>query len=222
MMKAIRSILDYDWRRLPLGWVRKTCAAVITVTIASAAVPAAAQSTGMLTLTDINQAIVPTSTNTGDRDFNGTPVVVLGVQLRVGRQGRAVFADVLMSARRGGLRTSARQTFLVWRWQPSDGARFVSRIINPTVTMRFDNLPGTCGFGCARVIPGGSTSRSEDGGLIVDRDIRGNGMVRQVRLLGDTMGDDISDDANPHGDTSIRAIRFRPIRVEFSNRLVRR
>ena len=36
-----------------------------------------------------------------------------------------------------------------------------------------------------------------------------------ITLLGDTAGDDIPTDANPSGDTSIRAIRFNRIDVTF-------
>ena len=51
--------------------------------------------------------------------------------------------------------------------------------------------------------------------MTVDAD--STGPVQMVRLIGDTMGDDISDDSNPHGDTSIRAIVFNPLAVEFTS-----
>ena len=219
MVSAFRSYLEYNWRKISHRLARRTSLAALSLIIAAIAAPTAAQEAGIVTLNDITQAIVPTSTNTGDRDFNGTPVIVMDVQLNIGQRGRAIYATVGMTARRGNLRTFTRQQFLVWRWNPAEDIRVVRRILTPGVTIRFDDLPGTCGFGCARVVAGGSTSRPEDGGLIVDRDVPGRGLVRQVRLLGDTMGDDISTDQNPHGDTSIRSIRFRPIRVEFSRGL---
>ena len=219
MFISIRPIIDYVRCGLPLGWVRKAAIAAFSIIAATIITPAAAQEAGVITLDDITRAIVPTSTNTGGRDFGGNPTVVMDVQLMVGQRGRAIYANVAMTARRGRLRTFTTQRFLVWRWNPAEDIRRVQRILTPGVTLRFDDLPGTCGFGCARIVPTGSTSRAQDGGLIVDRDIRGRGLVRQVRLLGDTMGDDISTDRNPHGDTSIRAIRLRPIQVEFTRGL---
>jgi hypothetical protein len=58
-----------------------------------------------------------------------------------------------------------------------------------------------------------------------NRDFNGNGPILTllnmpgylsiVTYLSDTTGDDISTDQNPHGDRSIRKIRFDPIQVEF-------
>jgi hypothetical protein len=57
--------------------------------------------------------------------------------------------------------------------------------------------------------------------LIVNVPGRAGGLIRDIRLLGDTAGDDISTDNNPHGDTSIRRIRYNTIDVTFTDRLVR-
>ena len=218
MIETLRSILDYDWRRLPLGWARRTAAAAMTAMLAVTAMPAAANEIVTIDLMDIERAIVPTATNTGDRDFNGSPTVIVGVELAVGQRGRAIFANVTMIASRGRLRTSTTQQFMVWRWNPSEDIRTVQRILARPVTVRFDELPRGCGFGCGRIVAAGAGS-PEDGGVVVTRNVAGRGMVRQVRVLGDTSGDDISTDANPHGDTSIRAIRFRPIQVQLSRGL---
>ena len=40
-----------------------------------------------------------------------------------------------------------------------------------------------------------------------------------VDLLGDTNGTDISDDANPSGDTSVRRIDLGAIQVHFTDQL---
>ena len=171
-----------------------------------------------LTLNDINTPIVPQAVLHGDREFDGHgPVIVVAVGLTVERGGRAIFATVEMSAREiggdGSHTAIGPLRFLVWRWRPSDGARFVQRINSQTVaTIRHTSGAG-CVFGCAFIGP------AEDGALIVT--VRGpdGGLVRDIRLLGDTAGDDISTDANPHGDTSIRRIRFNEIDVTFTDRL---
>lgn len=173
-----------------------------------------------LTLDDITTPIVPQAVLRGDREFNGNgPVIVVGVGLSVERNGRAIFATVEMSARETGGDGSHTAIgplrFLVWRWRPVDGARFVERINSQTVaTIRHTSGAG-CSFGCAFIGP------AEDGALIVT--VRGpaGSLIRDIDLLGDTAGDDISTDNNPHGDTSIRRIRFYTIDVTFTDTLVR-
>lgn len=181
--------------------------------------PAIAQDTGMIQLRDLTADIVPTSARAGaDRDFDGNgPIMVLGTELTIGRGGRAIFASVLFSAREDGgdgTATSIRtRPVMVWRWQPSDGARFVSRILtDPIATTRLRAVPGCAPIGCATIGP------AEDGGLILtQRDLPG--YLESVTYLSDTTGDDISTDQDPHGDTSIRNISFDDIRVEFTDRL---
>ncbi|MEX0955477.1 MAG: hypothetical protein WDZ83_09725 [Rhizobiaceae bacterium] len=173
-----------------------------------------------LELTDITTPIVPQAVLRGDREFDGNgPVIVVGVALSVERNGRAIFAAVEMSAREiggdGSHTAIGPLRFLVWRWHPSDGARFVERINSETIaTIRHTSGAG-CVFGCAFIGP------AEDGALIVTVRGRDGGLIRDIRLLGDTAGDDISTDNNPHGDTSIRRIRFNTVDVTFTDRLVR-
>jgi len=190
---------------------------------------ALADERGRIRLRDITTPIVPTrqTTRGADRDFDGNgPIITLGVELFPGRNGRAVFARVIMSARERGGDGSATSigplTFEVWRWRPSDGARFVRQIVSrPVTTMR--HVSGRGCVGCAQ--PGRSADGRtfpEDGGMVVTVANRFGGPVREVTLLGDTAGDDISRDRNPHGDTSIRRISFHEVDVIFTDRLVRR
>ncbi len=189
----------------------------LTFLAITTAIPAAFAEEGTIFLRDLTADIIPTVARSGaDRDFDGNgPIMTLGTELTIGRHGRAVFASVIFSAREDGgdgtatsIRTAPTE---VWRWQPSDGARFVSRIItNPTVTTRLRSVPGCAPIGCATIGP------AEDGGLILtQRSLPG--YLNAVTYLSDTMGDDISTDQNPHGDTSIRNISFDPILVEFSS-----
>lgn len=193
-------------------------AATLAGTIGFGAAPARAE---LISLTDINQPIVPTILYAGDREFGGNgPLMVVGVELAIGRGGRAIFANVSFSARETGGDGSHTAigpvSFLVWKWKPSDGANFVHRINSPTRSiLRHVSAPG-CTFGC------GFIGEAEDGGLIVTVPVTTGGPVRDIRLLGDTAGDDISTDTNPHGDTSIRRIRFNRIDVTFGPTLLRR
>ena len=169
----------------------------------------------MITLRDITTPIVPTSNPTGDRDFGGNgPRLTVGVELSIERGGRAIFAHVSFSARELGGDGSFTQIgpvpVLVWRWEDETCLRLAETINTQTFSvLSYDGGPG-CGFGCARI------GAQEDGGGIVTVVPQAPGPVLEVTLLGDTSGDDISTDDNPHGDTSIRAIRFRPIDVTFA------
>lgn len=185
----------------------------------STALPAPAQETGTIALRDLTADIVPTEARAGaDRDFDGDgPTMTFGTELTIGRGGRAVFASVIFIAREDegdGMGTSIRTApTAVWRWQSTDGARFVSRIpTDPIVATRLPAVPGCAPIGCALSGP------SQDGTPILTlRNIPG--YLPTVTYLGDTTGDDISTDQNPHGDTSIRNISFDPIQVEFSSQL---
>ncbi len=196
--------------------MKRFCLSIVLA--AAVTTPAMAQERGTIELRDLTQDIVPTSANPlADRDFDGNgPIMVLGTELSIGRGGRAVFASVLFSAREDGgdgTATSIRtRPIEVWRWQPEDGLRFVSGFVtDPIATARLRASAGCAPIGCATI------GRSEDGGRIMtQRDLPG--YLNSVVYLSDTLGDDISTDQNPHGDTSIRNISFDPIVVEFSDR----
>lgn len=199
----------------------KTAVTALALACAGLATPAEAQA-GRIQIDPITTPIVPTALLAGDRDFDGNgPVITLGTRLTVERNGRAIFAHVTMSAREIGGDGSATAvgpiSFQVWRWKPSDGPVFVRRIVsNRDAFARFTSSPGLGPIG------GGIIGPSEDGGMIVTRAVPPGNYLDRVTFLGDTLGDDISTDANPHGDTSIRRITFDMIDVEFTDRLVRR
>jgi hypothetical protein len=165
----------------------------------------------VIALPDITTPIVPTSNPVGDREFGGNgPQITVGVELRVERGGRAIFAYVTMSAVEtggDGSRTDIGPVpFEVWRWDHLQCRELVDRIVTPAQSvLRYTSGPG-CTFNCGTLGP------SEDGGTLVTVPVD-HGPVRAITLLGDTAGDDISTDQNPYGDTSIRRISFRPIEV---------
>ena len=168
-----------------------------------------------ITLRHITTPIVPTSNPTGDRDFGGNgPRMTVGVELSIERGSRADFAHVPFSARELGGDGSFTQIgpvpVLVWRWEDESCLRLVEAINSQTFTVLSHDSGSGCGFGCARI------GAQADGGALVTVVPRDPGPIVDVTLHGDTSGDDISTDDDPHGDTSIRAIRFRPIDVTFA------
>jgi len=199
------------------GFINRLAAglsSVATVTVLSLglAAPAAAQDT--IQLRPITTAIVPTVTLSGDREFGGNgPRITVGVQLSVERGGRAIYATVSMSARELGGDGSATSVtpapFLVWDALDEDCVQLVERIVSPAVTTFTDVSAPGCSFGCGVIGP------QEDGGVLATRTNTFGGPVRTITYLGDTAGDDISTDANPSGDTSIRRIDFNPLQVAF-------
>ncbi len=189
-------------------------ATLAALALGAVALSASGVQADMITLRDITTPIVPTSNPTGDRDFDGNgPRMTVGVELSIERGGRAIFAHVSFSARELGGDGSFTQVgpvpVLVWRWEDDSCLRLVEAINSQTFSvLSHDSGPG-CGFGCARI------GAQEDGGALVTIVPQDPGPVVDVTLLGDTNGDDISTDDNAHGDTSIRAIRFRQIDVTF-------
>ena len=120
---------------------RQIVQALVLAGLGFTAHPAIADSPGQIQPRDITRAIVPTvqTTRGADRDFNGPALIVIGVQLSVGRGGRAVFAEVLLSAREQGGDGTATNIRMppteVWRWHPEDGPRFVREITSQRLSL---------------------------------------------------------------------------------------
>lgn len=172
----------------------------------------------LITLRDITTPIVPTEVLAGDREFGGNgPRMTVGLELTIERGGRAIFADVIFTAQElggDGSRTEIQPApILVWRWEDESCLRLVESINSPTVALLSHDSVAGCGFGCGIIAGPGETI--EDSGLVDTVVPQTPGPVSTVTLLGDTSGDDISSDADPSGDTSIRAIRFNQIDVTF-------
>lgn len=172
--------------------------------------PVMAQDSSYLTLPRISDPIVPTASLRGDREFGGNgPDLTVQVELRVGQRGRAIYADVTFWAEETGgdeSATSVTEHFQVWRWRPGD--RLVQSIDAPVFrhTVRSNE---TCGM-CAGAVDGAFPTVMRGGPY---------GIIDTVRMIGDTMGDDISTDQDPHGDTAIHSISFRPVLVTWSDRI---
>ena len=166
-----------------------------------------AQSTQLVQFDAITSPIVPQAVLRGDREFGGNgPDLSVRVELSVERGGRAVFAHVTFTAAETGgdfSTTEITRAIQIWRWHP--GLPLVRSIEAP---VWFDTVRSreTCGM-CAGA-PDGAYPTVMTGGPY--------GVVEAVHMIGDTMGDDISTDLNPHGDTHIRSITFNPVLVEFS------
>ncbi|MBF9031912.1 hypothetical protein HKCCE3408_16045 [Rhodobacterales bacterium HKCCE3408] len=173
------------------------------------AAPAAAERIN-IDLQPITQAIVPQAVLAGDREFGGNgPRMVLETRLVPVRGGTAIEAHVTFRAEEtggdGSFTRISPPPFEVWRSARGERVEFV--VGNANARVEWLSGPGCGPIGCAILGP------SEDGGRITTQP--GMGYIRDITYLGDTMGDDISSDNNPHGDTSIRTIRFHPITVEL-------
>lgn len=189
---------------------------LLTTIALIAATPAVHAEIAEVNLRDITDTILPTELLQGDREFGGNgPRMVLGTRLFPARDGRAIMAEVMFSATEtggDGSRTAiGPMYFEVWRSGPENGNRIVRDIVDQDlVLMRWTSRPG-CSFGCGFVGP------HEDGALIRRETGPVGTFVTNVTYLGDTAGDDISDDGNPHGDTSIRGIQLGQVTVDFAD-----
>lgn len=175
----------------------------------AAATPAVAERAN-LTLDDITRPIVPTELLAGDREFGGNgPAMVLQTRLFPSRGGASIIALVTFRAEETGGDGSFTRigplAFEVWRSERGERVSYI--VDNPGARVAWVSRPGSGPFGTATIGP------AEDGALI--RTQTGAGFIQSVTYLGDTLGDDISTDTDPHGDTSVRRIRFAPITVEL-------
>lgn len=172
-----------------------------------------------LNLSDVTRPLVPTGNPRGDREFGGNgPRITIRITLGRSRSGRAIIADVRMTAvELGGDRSTAVGRFrrTVWRSSPRQPWR-ITRLFPPRSTSI--THVSRRGRDPMRAQPGGKslgTLRMEDGGYVVRVRPRGGSFVEYIDLLGDTSGDDISTDSNGHGDTSIKYIKFGTIRADI-------
>ena len=170
-----------------------------------------------LDLKDIFTPLVPTSNPRGDREFGGNgPRIIIDVELRPAWEGKAIFAHVRMNATElggDGSTTNGTWTYPVWR-QGASSSWCVRRVLgNTSQRIEFVSSAGDDPFAAQ---PGGlprGVVKKEDGGYVVRLHQRG-GFVDYVDVIGDTTGDDISTDDNPHGDTSIRYIKLGNVMVD--------
>ncbi|MBF9036061.1 hypothetical protein HKCCE2091_17580 [Rhodobacterales bacterium HKCCE2091] len=182
---------------------------LLTTALLAAAAPALAERV-TVNLSSITTPILPTAVLAGDREFGGNgPRMTLDTVLVPTAGGRSIVAQVTFRAEETGGDGSFTRigplSFEVWR---ATGAERVESIVgNPNARMVWLSTPG-CVWPCSQLGP------TEDGGSIMTITAGPGTYLSEVTFLGDTAGDDISDDGNPHGDTSIRAIRFHPVTIE--------
>ncbi|MEM8800775.1 MAG: hypothetical protein AAGF15_11930, partial [Pseudomonadota bacterium] len=171
--------------------------------------------------------LTPTRLIRGDREFGGNgPRIDVRVQFIAKKHGAQIDARVTMrAAELGGDGSETRQTFYDFPvWHSGGKPIRVTRILQPDWRVSFTSPRGQNPFAArgscrdAQVTPRGFlpsvtvTCRTEDGGHFIV--VRDRGPIRQMLLMGDTSGDDISTDNNPRGDTGIRGIKFGTLPVE--------
>lgn len=186
--------------------------AFLTSLLVALALPAVADQTS-LSLDPIQQPIVPQAVLAGDREFGGNgPHIVLDVRLSLSEGGQVILAHIdLMAEETGGdrSRTEITEVFEVWRGQ--NGA-----VVHQILSQDWDRMEWVSGAGCSMIgceIFGGA---NEDGGVVTTLMGHRSSLFHHVTYLADTLGDDISTDRDPHGDTSIRQIVLRDVQVDWT------
>ena len=194
-----------------------TASLLLGCALAAAAVSPSYAGSVNLDLKDIFQPLVPTANPRGDREFGGNgPRITIDVELKPAWGGKAIFAHVRMDATEiggDGSTTNGSWSYPVWR-QGASSSWCVRRVLgNSTQRIQYVSRKGDDPLAAQ---PGGlprGVVKKEDGGYVVRLPQRG-GFVEYVDVMGDTSGDDISTDNNPHGDTSIRYIKLGNIQVD--------
>lgn len=168
----------------------------------------------MIDLRDIKTALVPLDHFSGDREFGGNgPLMTVNTQLAVIQNGRAIVAMISFEAvETGGDRSAVRGSFNKVVWRTRGGERVMRILSNASETVRKRSAPGR---DPNRPYPVGGAP-VEDGGHLNALISNTGGFLNAVYAVGDTTGDDISTDSNPHGDTSIRYIDFGRLRVDMN------
>lgn len=198
-----------------------------------------------ITLNNITTALVPTAVLQGDREFNGNgPDVRSSVTLRIADDRRSIYADVYFHAKEtthDWSETEARWSRKVWQACPGQRVLGIRSPVTSEVAFRsvkggfqifgpgadFKELAGTVIDILDEYVEGDreheildrireGTAIIPDGGNHVHvKEPEGDGPVRAFFIVGDTGGDDISDDDNGKDDTRIATIAFKPVRVDM-------
>lgn len=158
-------------------------------------------------LDDINEILCPNTVTRGDREFNGNgPRIQTNVTLQI-RNNREIWAIINFTATETAPDFSTTNAIFERRIFTSPNNRRIAQIITPTTT----NIDFVSLRGGMQVI--GAVGDSSNTVTITEP----MNFIRSMNIVGDTGGDDISNDNDCNDDTRIENIRFFPIKVRFAN-----
>ena len=133
-------------------------------------------------------------------------------RLAIVNGGRAIAAYITFDAKEaGGDHSSVRGNWTKVVWRSRDGSR-VRRIVSKEHERIADYSKPGRGFEIDMRATG--ASRYDYGGPL-NHLTKSYGYLVGAKVVGDTDGDDISDDRDPRGDTAIYLIEFGEVRVEL-------
>lgn len=152
--------------------------------------------------------VAPQALLAGDREFDGNgPIMRVEVDLDVSSDERSVEATIYFHARETVPDHS--ETEIMWTetlLTLADPSERIATILADTECVLDNIISGKAGT----QIVAGTHSDNEQKRLYCDAEFP----IREIMLVGDTGGDDISDDSDPHDDTRIRVV-FDEFEVEL-------
>lgn len=162
-----------------------------------------------ITLQNITN-LCPSNHTRGDREFNGNgPLIDLIITLSIQNNGAEIWANINFKATETKSDWSTVEGIWDFRVFTSPDGRRIKDILNDKVTV-FNQVLHT-GVGPQLIFNNNKTNQNYIDSL--DKGVWSP--VLNVRLVGDTGGDDISTDNNCDDDTRIEEINFRQISVIF-------
>lgn len=161
-----------------------------------------------VTLNNITSELCPTTLVSGDRDFNGGPVINATILLEKTPDEKGIDAVIsYTAAETAGDNTTATGMFRQRVYTAAPGIRiasieagfFQSKVVN-FMGRGAGSEFGICNEGRVETPPVSGSS------------------VREIVVVGDTGGNDVSAGGGCRCDTKIKSIKFNPIRIKVANR----
>jgi hypothetical protein len=144
----------------------------------------------------------------GDREFGGHgPEIWASIKLRI--TGRQIVADVYMHARE----TQSDWSETEGTWHKIIYTAPAGYTISQILTGKESSVHYTSKPGMGPFSPGALRNLVE-GARGEELPAKDDGLVTRWVIVGDTMGDDISTDDDPHDDTSV-TVQLNPVKVKL-------
>jgi hypothetical protein len=157
-------------------------------------------------LSNINEVLCPQAVTEGDREFAGHgPRVTNTITLEI-RNTREIWAVIDFTARETVSDWSTTRAVWERRVFVAPTGRTIAQILTPNIT-NFEFI--SQGSGTQFVGPNGNSGNTVNITTPMN-------FIRQMAIVGDTGGNDISTDNDCTDDTRIENIQFFPIRIRFN------